>query len=224
MNFGFRYHVASLVAVLFSLILGILIGGALFPDHILVDEQATLLTELEERFKLSQANLVESKAELSAVNLAWDQLVHSIPGEMLANKTIVLIDTEEKTFTTLKATLQSAGAELHELPLASLTDVSWQAESLINSGPARDIVFVFGLCGDAPSIEKLGTMRELSIAGAKLVFIWDKNTQPVLTELPVGLMVDSIDTSMGQLAFMLGVARESQGHYGRQKGAQGFFP
>ena len=59
MNFGFRYHVASLVAVFFSLILGILIGGALFPDHILVDEQATLISELEERFREVHANLAQ---------------------------------------------------------------------------------------------------------------------------------------------------------------------
>lgn len=225
MNFGFRYHVASLTAVFFSLILGILIGGALFPDHILVDEQATLLAELEERFKASQTNLMEVQGELSATNLAWDTLLNSISLEMLEKKTVILIDMEASISASLRTALQSAGAEVHELPLASLEEVSWEAESLINNGPpARDIIFVFGMFDNISSPEKSGTMHELSKAGASLAFIWDKNSQPSSENLPGGLMVDSIDTSMGQLAFILGLARGSQGHYGRQKGAQGLFP
>lgn len=224
MSFGFRYHVASLVAVLFSLILGILIGGALFTDHVLVDEQATLLSELEERFRVSQANLLESQGKLSEANLAWDQLLHSISSELLANKTIVFVDMKVGTLASLQATLQSAGAEVHELPFASFAAVSWEAESLVNNAPARDIVFVFGTLDDPPSPEKYEILRELSTAGASLAFVWDSNSQPALTDLPVALMVDSIDTSMGQLAFILGIARESKGHYGRQKGALGLFP
>ena len=77
MNFGFRYHVASLVAVFFSLILGILIGGALYPDHVLVDEQATVITELEERFREAQASLAQVKGELDEANSAWVQLLEA---------------------------------------------------------------------------------------------------------------------------------------------------
>ena len=48
-NLGFRYHLASLLAVLFSLVLGILIGGAVFQDSALVEEQGLLIADMEER-------------------------------------------------------------------------------------------------------------------------------------------------------------------------------
>ena len=52
---GLRYHVASLLAVVFSLILGILIGGAVFPDHTLVDEQALHINAMDARFRENTA-------------------------------------------------------------------------------------------------------------------------------------------------------------------------
>jgi hypothetical protein len=36
--------------------------------------------------------------------------------------------------------------------------------------------------------------------------------------------VDSIDTSVGEIAFLLGLASNAQGHYGLHKDAQGLFP
>ena len=51
MHIGFRYHVASLVAVFFSLVLGMLIGSALFQNDGLVQEQGHIIADLENRFK-----------------------------------------------------------------------------------------------------------------------------------------------------------------------------
>ena len=80
MNPGFRYHVASLLAVFFSLVLGMLIGGAVFSDHSLVEEQALLISELEERFRENNAKLAVLQAELDFSTQAWLQLREALSG------------------------------------------------------------------------------------------------------------------------------------------------
>lgn len=214
MNFGFRYHVASLMAVFFSLILGILIGGALFPDHALVDEQATLITELEERVRENQANFARVQAELDTSNLAWEHLLAALSPDLLMDRTIALVNVQESSFTPLAEIFQGLGAEVQELKDTHLSDVI----------PAQDVVFVFSLTADMPSKDLQTAIGELVASGANIAFVWDSDSHPVLENLPQSLMVDSIDTSVGKLAFVLGVARKSLGHFGRQKGAQGLFP
>ena len=214
MNFGFRYHVASLVAVFFSLVLGILIGGALFPDHALVDEQATIITELEERFKEAHASLVQVQGELDASNQAWGQVLDAVSRDMLEARTIVFVDMDKKRVAPLVQLLMSAGAEVQEIKAAYLSDFTF----------VEDVVFVFPLSENALSTEMLKIINELVTASANLAFVWDMHSKPILSDLPPGLMVDSIDTPLGQLSFIIGLARGSQGHYGRQKDAQGLFP
>ncbi|HBN95778.1 MAG TPA: hypothetical protein DDZ66_05720 [Firmicutes bacterium] len=214
MNFGFRYHVASLVAVFFSLILGILIGGALFPDHILVDEQATLISELEERFREVHANLAQVQGELDVSNQAWGQVLDTISKDMLEARTVVFVDVDKTRVAPLAQLLKFAGAEVQEVGAAYLSEVTSR----------EDVVFVFPLVEDTLSEEMFMVLGELATASASLAFIWDMKSKPALSDLPPSLMVDSIDTPMGQLAFIIGLARGSQGHYGRQKDAQGLFP
>lgn len=213
MGFGFRYHVASLVAVFFSLILGILIGGALFPDHILVDEQAMIITELEERFRQTQENTTNLESELNTTRAAWGELLASVSQDMLAAKTVVLVDVGLET-ANLRTILQSAGAEVVEVKAPHLSEFR----------PAQEHVFVFPLSGDPLSAEVEAVMRHLALAGSHLAFVWDMESEPAVGDLPRGLLVDGIDTSTGKLAFLLGIARASEGHYGRQQGALGLFP
>ena len=58
MHPGFRYHLASLMAVFLSLVLGILIGGVLYQDSGLVEEQGLIIAEMEARFGDLRADLV----------------------------------------------------------------------------------------------------------------------------------------------------------------------
>lgn len=214
MNFGFRYHVASLVAVFFSLVLGILIGGALYPDHALVDEQATFITELEERFRDAQASLAQVQVELDAANEAWVQVLDAVSRDMLETRTVVFVDMEKTKVAPLVQLLKSAGAHVQEANSSDLPDLT----------SAGDTVFVFPLADNALSRETVKVIDGLMKASATLAFVWDIQSKPSLDDLPLSLMVDSIDTPMGQLAFIMGLARGSQGHYGRQRDAQGLFP
>ncbi len=214
MNFGFRYHVASLMAVFFSLILGILIGGALFPDHTLVEEQASLISELEERFRDVQANLVSAQKDLDFSTSAWEQLLGTIPPDVLATKTVVFVGEEEGTPGPLVTLLKSAGAEVKEVESSHLSTIT----------PSEDVVFVVTLSGITLPTETMESLHELSVLGANLAFLWERNKNPSLESLPPGLRVDGIDTSWGKLAFILGLTTGSQGHYGSQKDAVGLFP
>jgi hypothetical protein len=214
MSFGFRYHVASLLAVFFSLVLGILIGGALFPDHILVDEQALIITELEERFRQMQVNLSSAEDELNAANLAWGQLVETVSEDMLAAKTVIVVDLGLGILSPLRTILESAGAEVVEVKASHVGELK----------PSEDSVFVLPLSCDSVTPELEMVLSQLAFAGSHLAFVWDMASEPYLEDLPPGLKVDSIDTAMGKLALLLGIARGSEGHYGRQKGAQGLFP
>lgn len=133
MNFGFRYHLASLMAVFFSLILGILIGGALFPDNALVEEQGVLITELEERFREFHAREQVLQAELEYSNKAWSELRDVMVPQRLQARTVVLIEQAEQEGTSmLEQVLHLAGAEVKTL----------KGEDLAQVIPTDDLVFI----------------------------------------------------------------------------------
>ena len=213
MNLGFRYHVASLIAVLFSLILGILIGGALFPDHILVDEQALIITELEERFRQTQTQLVSVEKQLAAAEGAWAEILASISQELLVSETVVLVETGAG-FEDLPTILELAGAQVMRVKGPQLTELA----------ATPDQVFIVSLSSDSFLGDVTSSLNELALAGSHLVYLADPKSTDFRKELPPGLLVDNIDTYPGQLALLLGIAKRSEGHYGRQEGALGLFP
>ncbi|NMB01209.1 MAG: copper transporter [Firmicutes bacterium] len=214
MNFGFRYHLASLMAVFFSLILGILIGGALFPDHVLVEEQASLITELEERLKDVQSSLVALQTEKDFSSLAWSKLRDSISRNRLTARTVVLVDSEPKGDSPLVSTLRLAGAEVKEVTLDKIEDVLAD----------EDMSFVFWLSERELSPELQGIVQKLAGTGAHLCFVWGGEVEPSLNSLPASLQVDGVDTALGEVALLLGLINRDHGHYGVQKNAQGLFP
>lgn len=214
MNFGFRYHLASLMAVFFSLILGILIGGALFPDHALVDEQAQLISDLEEHIKAIQANLtaLESEAEFSLE--AWTQLRDHLSKDKLLAQTIVLVDTVQNEDPSLVNALRRAGAEVKEVCWEDLLDIDFNDE----------MSAVVRLSNNELSADSLELVHHLVQVGVPLSFVWDSNDQPSLSQLPPSLQVDNIDTLVGEIAFILGLSTGNSGHYGLHKKAKGLFP
>lgn len=214
MNFGFRYHLASLMAVFFSLILGILIGGALFPDHALVEEQALLIAELEERFREvhTSHNTLQAKLDLSTG--AWTQLQESISRDILSLKTVVLVDEQDTAYEALAATLRLTGAEVTRIG----------SESILEVVPDEHTFFVFPLPEGGLSPKLLAKTQRMQEAGARLVFVWDTGQEPVLDEYPPSLRVDSIDNTLGEIALIMGLAEDLQGRFGMQDDAERLFP
>ncbi|NLM40916.1 MAG: copper transporter [Firmicutes bacterium] len=211
MHPGFRYHVASLLAVFFSLILGILIGGAVFPDHALVEEQAQLISDLEERFRDSSVKLAALQAELEFSSQAWLQLKASVARNLLAGQSVVIVGEGEVPWGSV---LKEAGAQVETVSLHGLGQMPLP----------EDVVVVFSLGGEALSAEEREIVQALAAAGTRLGFVWSAELEPKVADLPPSLQVDSIDTSMGEIAFLLALAANAQGHYGLQKNAQGLFP
>lgn len=214
MNFGFRYHLASLMAVFLSLFLGILIGGALFQDSALVEEQGLLIAEMETRFKEMQGNLAHFQKELDFSQEAWVALRDTFLQGQLSQKTVVLITEKDGDQVTLMQVLELAGADVKTLPLEELDQITLAADMAI-------IVPIANLTLDTPS---KGELYRLVTDGASLVYVWGRQENPFLDGLPRGLQIDSVDTVLGEIALILGLAKGSLGHYGFQTGAEGLFP
>jgi hypothetical protein len=214
MNFGFRYHLASLMAVFLSLFLGILIGGALFQDSALVEEQGLLIAEMETRFKEMQGNLAHFQKELDFSQEAWVALRDTFLQGQLSQKTVVLITEKDGDQVTLMQVLELAGADVKTLPLEELDQITLAADMAI-------IVPIANLTLDTPS---KGELYRLVTDGASLVYVWGRQENPFLDGLPRGLQIDSVDTVLGEIALILGLAKGSLGHYGFQMGAEGLFP
>ncbi|HBG09083.1 MAG: copper transporter [Limnochordia bacterium] len=211
MSPGFRYHVASLLAVFFSLVLGMLIGGAVFSDHSLVEEQALLISELEERFRENNAKLAVLQAELDFSTQAWLQLRESIVRDRLAGRAVILVGEGAAS---LLPTLQQAGAQVETVALDSLGTMAFH----------EGMTVVFPLRSETLSSAEREMIDILSAAGTCLSFVWEQDLEPALGELPPSLRVDSIDTSMGEIAFLLALSANLQGHYGLQRSAERLFP
>lgn len=211
MHPGFRYHIASLLAVFFSLMLGILIGGALVPDQALVEEQALFISQLEERLRESGLRLANLQAELELSSKAWQQLRESIASNCLTGRAFVLVGEAEAP---LASVLQQAGAQVDTVPLDQL--------SLLPSFEGRTVIFP--LVGEALTPQERETIASLAAAGTALGFVWGSTVEPDLSGLPPSLQVDSIDTTMGEVALLLALAADLQGHFGLQKGAVRLFP
>lgn len=214
MNFGFRYHLASLMAVFLGLFLGILIGGALFQDSALVEEQGLLIFEMEERFKEMQGNLANFQKELDFTQEAWVALRNLVLQDQLAQKTVVLITGANGGQGTLSHLLELSGADLKTLPLEDLDQITL----------ARDLAIIAPVTRLTISPMALQELQRLVAEGAHLALVWGSQETPLLGDLPQGLQIDSVDTVLGEIALVLGLAQGSVGHYGLQEGAEGLFP
>lgn len=213
MNFGFRYHLASLMAIFLSLILGILIGGALFPDNALVEEQGQLISDLEDYFVLMQNDLHSLNLQIAASDNAWAELRDRLLENRLVGKTIVVIG-ESYDDNNLGEILRLTGAQIKSI----------NTEVLPLVAPDENFFFVARLTEEELTKNLLDNIHSLVDQGGNMVFVWDNEVQPPLQGLPYSLQIDSVDTMMGQIALILGMLTEGRGHYGLHKDSKGLFP
>ena len=183
----------------------------MFSDHTLVEEQALLIAELEERFHESSARLAALQADLDFSAEAWLKLKESIARDRLTGRTVLLVGDGDVFLSSL---LQRAGAQVEVARLEDLGQLAFPA----------GLSVVFPLSSEVLSSAEREAIAALSAAGARLSFVWAKGLKPPLSELPPSLQVDSIDTSVGEIAFLLALSAGVQGRYGLQPGAEGLFP
>lgn len=211
MNLGFRYHLASLMAIFFSLIFGILIGGAILPDNALVEEQGLLIAQLEERFNESQMNVRSLTTELEFSLGAWQELRDQLVVDRLESKSVILANSgDTRQLESLTDLLTIAGAQVQIMEFTDLTSY--------NFGTDQFVIVPWTEAEINPDF------TELALAGANLTFIFAGENQKVPQDLPPSLCVDHLDFVIGEMALILGLAHGYQGHYGRQEGALGLLP
>ncbi|MDI9413125.1 MAG: copper transporter [Bacillota bacterium] len=213
MNFGFRYHLASLMAVFLSLILGILIGGALFPDNALVEEQDQLISNLEEYFVQMQEELQLLNTQLTVSDSAWSELRDNLFKSRLMGKTIIMI-AENSQDDYLVEMLSLTGAEMKVITLEVLPLVV----------PDEEVFFLTRLSNEELTTNLLDEINRIVENGGNMVFVWDTTIKPSLQGLPLSLQIDGVDTKIGQIALVLGLLTKGKGHYGMHKESKGLFP
>lgn len=217
MSFGFRYHLASLMAVFFALVLGILIGGSLFQDDVLVEEQGLMILEMEERFTAMQADLTGLQNRLNSAHSALGKLQDLLCQDLLgfANVSLAAGDDRdsEKEMALLEQVLKQAGARLKRLGSADLARFEAEEGHVLISWLKR---------GDVPP--DLEQLHSLSERGIEMVFVWGSYELPFLDQLPPSLQIDNADTALGRISLVFGISSGSKGHYGTGAGAKGLFP
>ena len=202
------------MAVFLSLFLGILIGGALFQDSALVEEQGLLITQMETRFRELQANLSSLQQELDFSHEAWQAIRDLVFSGQMLNKTVVLVTKTTDEFSSLIEALELAGADLKTLSFTELAGVS--------SG--EDLALILPLTDqepDGPSLEQLGRLLK---DGAQVAYVSRSVETPFSNDFSEGLYIDHVDTVFGEIALVLGLAKGSRGQYSFQAGAVGFSP
>ena len=126
MHIGFRYHVATLVAVFFSLFLGILVGSIIFQDDLLVKEQNSIINELESKFaqlqnktKELQADLRQAELKEALLNEGWALIRGALIAGMLSDRQIVRSPTQMLISSKAPGHCPTdAGARSRRLPVA----------------------------------------------------------------------------------------------------------
>ena len=229
MHIGFRYHVASIVAVFFSLVLGMLIGSALFQDDRLVKEQGHLISDLEQRFRATEArtqvlhkNLQESAKREELFTAALDELGTTLVSQRLVGREVFLYSvTDNLDWTRIKQMLGRAGANVHG-PYAWKTEE--REASIAKTKDYGEPIVVAWIDQPLPE-QELRWLKELVAEGWSLAVLSSHNqTLPKLDLADIGIVVDVADTPVGELALVLGLVHSVNGIYGTSSGAVGLLP
>ncbi|HHY09367.1 MAG TPA: copper transporter [Firmicutes bacterium] len=216
MHPGFRYHLASLMAVFLSLVLGILIGGAIYQDSGLVEEQGLLISQMEKRFLELQVNLAAMENQLGFNHQIWRRLRDFVIADKLADETVFVMDLAANgwDWESLSGALEKAGAKPKRLSPQDLAAgfEAAQALLLVRLGSEKPADGVF---------QKLALLAE---EGAHLTFLWGLEDKPPAFSLPLSLQIDCADIALGEIALVLGLAARAAGRFGLAAEAEGVLP
>lgn len=120
MNFDFRYHVVTLVAVFMALGIGIIIGSALLGNDALVQQQREMTDRLEQQLeemrqenKAVQAKIHDLEAEQTIQKQFEKQILPALITDKLAGVSVAIIETNNYGVREeLLNTLEISGAEV----------------------------------------------------------------------------------------------------------------
>lgn len=218
MHIGFRYHIASLVAIFFSLFIGILVGSILFQEDFLIQEQDSIIGDLELRFQdlqlrttELQANLKNAEAKEQLMQAGWDQIREIFVSNRLDSLEILLVNISDSQIESrLVNLLELSGAQVTTSKILPNdehhpTIIYWNSDSIPNSD--------------------LTLMEQLVEAGTKLVLLQGYGSETSIPKLLANaLVIEHADLPIGELALIQGLAQDLSGIYGTTRQAVGLLP
>lgn len=233
MHIGFRYHIASLVAVFFSLFLGILVGSILFQDDLLIQEQDSIISELETRFEelellicTMQGSLNKKNEKEQLLTMGWDQIRSVFIDEKLTGHEVIFYkDDDSYNIKRLVTLVEEAGAIV-------LGCFNWPQEY------EQLVVQTSKLKLDKEHKQVVMIWAEESLTNAALQGIdyfkklgWKISLlQPFLSSASMqdmakdALIVNIADTFIGELALIQGISGNLSGIYGYKNHAVNLLP
>lgn len=185
------------MAVFLSLFLGILIGGALFQDSALVEEQGHVITEMEQRFKDLQVNLGSLRKELDLSQEAWQAVRDKLlPGQLLDKTVLVIKPRSGEIQQSVLEVLQQAGADVRILPPDEL--------GLLN--PGGNLSVIIPVADHSLDYSAKQELTRLIQGGSQVVYLSKSLETSLIEDLPSGWQITNADTIFGEIALVLGLA------------------
>lgn len=230
MHIGFRYHIASLIAVFFSLVLGMLIGSALFQNDGLVQEQGYIISDLENRFKALevrtktlQENLDLAKEKEAVLTALWDQVKGMVINEQLHGFMVAIYSDEDlPNLDNISCLLTAAGASYlgsFQLPLEETQLAALLPE--LDTTTNQPIALIYSKANELD----LTNLEYLQNNGWQLCIIQPYDAALELSDLHFeSLVIAGIDTPIGELALIQGLSQSLTGKYGWGKGFASLLP
>lgn len=228
MHIGFRYHVASLVAVFFSLVLGMLIGSTLFQDDRLVEEQGHIIADLENRFRATEArtqllqdNLDMANQRLEVTYKGWNRILPTLARDLLTGRSFVFLTTaDDRSYERYRELVEIAGGVVRSEVTVEESLTALPEQTSMDDNP---IVVVWVEDSVNPELQEfLATLKDNNVFVSYLQPLTSEYTLESLGEQ--SLVIDMADTPIGEVAFLAGVARELTGNYGVKRGASSLLP
>lgn len=225
MHISFRYHLASLVAVFFSLVLGILVGSVLFQDDRLVQEQGYIIDDLEHKFKAMAlrtesltASLEHAMEREQLILTGWDEIRAVFIQDRLVDQDIVIVSDQAlakdarlpKLLTDSGATIK--GNYTWTEPKNKL--VSKLETELVPS--VERLATVIVLAEDEIDASKREFISLFQEYGWSICFLHPSSATVSLQDFAAdALIIDIADSLLGEIGLVVGLAQSQTGVYGR---------
>ncbi|NMB39136.1 MAG: copper transporter [Firmicutes bacterium] len=233
MHIGFRYHIASLVAVFFSLFLGILVGSILFQDDLLIQEQDIIIGELETRFEelelliyTMQGNLNKKNEKEQMLTMGWDQIRSVFIADRLTEHDVIFYKSNDSyNIKRLVTLVEEAGASVlgcFNWP-QEYDQLKVQISKLRLNEKHEQIVIIWAEDSLIDiALQGIDYFKELGWKISLLQpFLSGVSMQNLASE---ALIVNNADTFLGELALIQGLSGNLSGIYGYKNNAVNLLP
>ncbi len=226
----FKYHVTSLVTIFLALGIGILIGSTMIGGDMIMEQQKTLIDQIEKDFhtlreqnRLAQEELMLAQSSTDMFRTyAYQILPQVIRGKLTGKKIAIISDINENLPEGLLENLQLAGASLpFVVQLADEKHLKLIC-STIKELEQFDGAVILGQDHNSYLTNSLKeNNQEIIIVVVETTS--GSSYRKDIDHTNIWATIDNVDTIIGQTALVLAFIGES-GHFGIKESAQQLLP